>query len=72
MSVLEGYLTKPELAKELNKSIRTLDRLERQRIGPPRTRIGRSILYRLEGVREWLQSQEDHRSLARAAAGRRP
>jgi len=63
MGVLEGYVTKPELAQQLRKSTRTLDRLERQRVGPPRTKIGRSILYRIESVREWLQAQERRRRL---------
>jgi len=71
MSVLEGYVTKSELAQQLRKSTRTLDRLERQRVGPPRTKIGRSILYRLDSVREWLEAQEQRRTLTRAG-GRRP
>jgi predicted DNA-binding transcriptional regulator AlpA len=67
MSVLEGYISKPELAAQLQKSTRTLDRLERQRIGPPRTKVGRLILYRVDSVRDWLASQEQGRRRTRGA-----
>jgi predicted DNA-binding transcriptional regulator AlpA len=65
MTVLEGYLTKPELAAQLRKSPRTLDRLERLRIGPPRTKIGRLILYRRESVQAWLADQEQENKRSR-------
>jgi predicted DNA-binding transcriptional regulator AlpA len=67
MSVLEGYVSKPELAAQLQKSTRTLDRLERQRIGPPRTVIGRLILYKVDSVKEWLNGQEQRRNRTRGA-----
>jgi hypothetical protein len=57
-TVLDGYLTKTRLANELETSPRTLDRWETLRIGPPRIVIGRTILYRRESVRAWLQSRE--------------
>ncbi len=56
--LLEGYLKREQLAKELGKTLRTIDRWERRRIGPPRVVVGRMILYRKEAVREWLLSQE--------------
>jgi predicted DNA-binding transcriptional regulator AlpA len=56
--LLEGYLSKDELAANLGKGIRTLDRLERQKQGPPRIKIGRLILYRVDSVRNWLVSRE--------------
>lgn len=68
MSVLEGYISKPELAAQLQKSTRTLDRLERQRIGPPRTKIGRLILYRVESVRDWLATKEQSHKRTRGRA----
>ena len=68
MSVLEGYITKPDLAAQLQKSTRTLDRLERQRLGPPRTKIGRLILYRVDSVRDWLASQEQNHKRTRGRA----
>jgi predicted DNA-binding transcriptional regulator AlpA len=56
--VLEGFLRREELAKEFGLSTRTLDRLEALRQGPPRVHFGRTILYRVESVREWLLSSE--------------
>ena len=59
--LLDGYVNREQLAKELGKTLRTIDRWERRRIGPPRVVIGRMILYRKEAVREWLLSQEQPR-----------
>ncbi len=53
------YITPDCLAKDLKKSVRTLDRWHALRIGPPRTVIGRTILYRCESVSEWLRARED-------------
>ena len=59
-SLLQGdYLEKAELARELGKSMRTLDRWHTLRIGPPRVVIGRTILYRRQSVLEWLESREE-------------
>jgi predicted DNA-binding transcriptional regulator AlpA len=52
------YLTSSELAKELGRSIRTLDRWVLTGDGPPRTRIGRKTLYRRAAVLDWLKSRE--------------
>lgn len=60
--VLEGYLRREQLAAELGKSVRTLDRWETSRMGPPRVVCGKSILYRVESVRDWLRSREGRRS----------
>jgi predicted DNA-binding transcriptional regulator AlpA len=59
--LLDGYVSREQLAKELGKALRTIDRWERRRIGPPRVVIGRMILYRKEAVQEWLLSQEQQR-----------
>ena len=53
-SLLAGYLTPRQLAKELGVSQRTLDRWHQFRHGPPRIALGRTRLYRLESVRTWL------------------
>jgi hypothetical protein len=58
MNVLDDYLPRSALAEQLNKTIRTLERWERQRIGPPITRIGRRPFYRIDGVRNWLRRCE--------------
>jgi hypothetical protein len=60
-SVLEGYITEADLARQLNRSVRTLQRLAARRIGPPRTKVGRLIFYNIEHVRDWLLQQEQPR-----------
>ncbi len=59
--LLDDYSEKSELARELKKSSRTLDRWEALRIGPPRVVIGRTVLYNRNSVREWLESREQRR-----------
>ena len=65
--LLADYMTPEQLAAELNKSPRTIDRWARLRIGPPRTVIGKKPYYRREAVREWMLSKE--REQVRAAVG---
>ncbi len=62
--VLEGFLRREELAQQLGCSPRTIDRWQAMRQGPPRVCIGRTILYNIESVREWLRSQEEENSIA--------
>ena len=57
-NILEGYLSQDELAGQLGKTPRTLARWEREQIGPPVTKIGKSPLYRAEGVTQWLIEKE--------------
>ena len=54
------YATKPRLAAALGLSERTLDRWEARRIGPPKIKVGRLVLYDLARVPEWLASLERH------------
>ena len=57
--VLGGeYLTRPELAAELGVSERTIWRWDNARVGPPRTVLGERLLYRREGVTQWLRDRE--------------
>ncbi len=60
--VLEGFLRREELAQQLGLSPRTIDRWHALRNGPPRVCLGRTILYRVESVREWLRSREQQLS----------
>jgi predicted DNA-binding transcriptional regulator AlpA len=53
------YLEPAELARELDVSERTIHRWHVMRIGPPRVTIGRTVLYRRESVRQWLESREE-------------
>jgi len=57
-AVLEGYLRREELAQQFGLSIRTIDRWEALRQGPPRITVGRTILYNIDSVREWLSAIE--------------
>jgi predicted DNA-binding transcriptional regulator AlpA len=61
-SVLQGFLRRDELAKHLGLSPRTIDRWQALRDAPPRIHVGRTVLYRIEAVREWLQSKEHQAS----------
>jgi hypothetical protein len=66
-SVLDGYISEADLARQLNRSVRTLQRLVARRLGPPRTKIGRLIFYNVYNVahvRDWLSRQEQPRKPA--------
>ena len=56
--ILSEYLTKAELAAQLNRSIRSLDRWTQTGDGPPCIRLGQKSLYRREAVLEWLRGLE--------------
>ena len=60
--VLEGFLRREELATQLGLSPRTIDRWHALREGPPRVHVGRTILYNVKSVREWLRSREQQSS----------
>jgi predicted DNA-binding transcriptional regulator AlpA len=56
--ILSEFLTLEALAAELGRNKRTLDRWEALGTGPPRTRVGRRVLYRRASVQKWLLAQE--------------
>ena len=56
--LLSDYLTKTQLAEELHRHPRTLDRWARLRAMPPETVIGRQRLYRRSSVVAWLEDLE--------------
>lgn len=56
--LLADFLTPIDLARQLGISPRTLARWNAQRIGPPRCKVGRLTLYRVEAVRSWMIEQE--------------
>ena len=58
-SPLDDYLTREELARQLNRSTRTLDRWHTMRIGPVRTRVGRLTLYEKKSVADWLKNRTE-------------
>jgi excisionase family DNA binding protein len=52
------FFTKSTLAEYLGITLRSLDRLDVRREGPPRVKIGRRVLFRREAVEAWLQERE--------------
>lgn len=56
--LLEGWLTRAELAAEFGVTEDTLRRWTSRRSGPPCVRVGNRILYRKEGVLDWLAARE--------------
>ena len=56
--LLGEFLTRAEMAKDLGKSERTLERWERQGKGPPVTRNGDTPIYNVPSARAWLRAQE--------------
>ena len=57
--LLDDYLTKAQLAEELHRHPRTIDRWTARRAGPPGTVIGRQRLYKRASVEKWLAGLED-------------
>jgi len=59
--LLEGWISRAELARELGVSVDTLARWETSQNGPPLARIGRCVFYRRTAVLEWLEGREKAR-----------
>lgn len=57
--LFSDYLTLAEMAHELGVSERTLTRWHSLRVGPPRTIIGRKILYHAPAARAWMAAQTE-------------
>ena len=57
-AILDGWMTRAELAKELGVCVDTLGRWQTMRIGPPCVRTGRRVFYRRDSVLEWLRQKE--------------
>jgi len=56
--ILAEFLTREQLASELRRNPRTLDRWEALGMGPPRTLVGRQVFYRRSSLLKWLAAQE--------------
>ena len=52
------YVTAPQLAVMLGVSVRTLCRWDAARIGPPKIKIGKLVLFDLAKLPEWLAASE--------------
>ncbi len=66
-TLLAEYLTPTACAAELGIDKRTLERWHRLGEAPPRTKIGKKVLYRHQAVAEWLRAQEAPPQSSRAA-----
>lgn len=55
--LIDDYLTRADLAAELNVSERTIERYDAMRIGPPRVKIGSRWYYPRPGARDWLTAR---------------
>ena len=67
--IRQNLLTKLELAQLLGRNIRTLDRWDVLRIGPPIIKIGRATYYKRSSVLAWIEANES-RPLRRKAGVR--
>lgn len=57
-ALLSGWISRADLAQELEVTEGTLRRWTLERWGPPCIRAGRKIYYRRSAVAEWLEDQE--------------
>ncbi len=57
-SLLDGWMSRAELAAELGVCVDTLMRWERRRYGPKCVKAGRKALYKRSTVLAWLEAQE--------------
>ncbi len=60
-TLLSDYLSPQTLAAELAIHPRTLRKFDERGEGPPKTMIGRKVLYRRDSVVEWLRNREQRR-----------
>jgi hypothetical protein len=56
--ILKDYIPRDKLAADIGKSVKTLVRWEKDRKGPPVTRMGRDVLYYIPSLQKWLRQQE--------------
>ena len=65
--LLDGYLTRLELAAELRVHSRTIDRWETQRTAPPSAVIGGRRMYPRDAVQTWIEAKIEDRAHRNAA-----
>ena len=58
-ALLADYWTTDEMAAAAGVCTRTLARWHSLRVGPPRTRLGNKVLYRIVSAKVWLVAQEE-------------
>ena len=57
-SLLEGYISEQEYARQRRVSLRTCQRERALRKAAPHVVLGKNVYYRIAAVREWLVRQE--------------
>jgi phage terminase Nu1 subunit (DNA packaging protein) len=68
MTSLTTHLKPGDVASLLGVSLRTLSRWHSLRVGPPRAKVGRTVLYRSTAFEAWL-SQNESQPLRSFAGG---
>jgi hypothetical protein len=64
--LLENYLDRGSLARQLGVSERTIHRYENQPDGLPSLLIGGRRMYKLDSIRAWLERRERHPNPSRS------
>ena len=67
---LTDLLTRAQVSATLGVSPRTLDRWHALRVGPPRIKLGRRILYRRRALDAWILRHESSEIDSRASSPR--
>jgi hypothetical protein len=58
IGIMDGYISRKDLAAELGVWYETLIGWEKNGKGPPVTRIGRTAMYSRKSLQKWLDAQE--------------
>lgn len=56
--MIDGYLTETQLATELRRTKRTLRIWRARGLGPAYSRVGNTVVYRDQALRDWLLRNE--------------
>lgn len=56
--LLDGMVSRQDLAMQLGVAVETLRRWESEGDGPASIRVGRRVLYRVSVVNSWLRARE--------------
>lgn len=70
-TLLQGWISRTDLAQELGVCQETLRRWADARRGPAFVKAGRKILYRRTAVLDWLEAQEVHEPRRARSGGHR-
>ncbi len=58
MQSTDNNLSPGDVAAQIGVSLRTLNRWHALRVGPPRCKVGRKVLYRQAAINNWLEANE--------------